>query len=78
VTRGRWRGVLRMRTRSLLFRNQLERELEKELRFHMDLDAEEARVWAVSRRSAARSTKKNRRNHPNSGGMPGYAQDEFH
>ena len=32
----RWGDILRMRFRSLLSRGQVERELDKELRFHFD------------------------------------------
>ncbi len=37
----RWHDVLRMRFRSLLRRDQVERELEKELRFHVEHEIEE-------------------------------------
>jgi len=44
----RWRDVLRMRARSLLYRRRVERELEKELRFHLDQEIEEACARGLS------------------------------
>ena len=40
----RWRDILRIRFRSLLRRAAVERELEKELRFHLDQAIEEGRA----------------------------------
>ncbi len=44
----RWRDVLRLRARSLLHRNQVEQELEKELRFHLGQAIEEGRARGLS------------------------------
>ena len=44
----RWLDVLRMRARSLLFRSDVERELEKELSFHLDQEIEEGRKHGLS------------------------------
>jgi predicted permease len=44
----RWRGILRMRARSVFRRRQVERELEKELRFHLYQEMEEARARGLS------------------------------
>lgn len=44
----RWRDILRMRARSLLRRAKVERELEKELRFHLDREIEEGRAHGLS------------------------------
>ena len=40
--RGRRRSILRMRMRSLFRRSQVERELERELRFHLEQEIDEA------------------------------------
>jgi len=40
----KWRDILRLRLRSLLRRRDVERELEKELRFHLDQAIEEAQA----------------------------------
>jgi hypothetical protein len=40
----RWRDILRLRFRSLLRHAEVEYELEKELRFHLEQAAEEARA----------------------------------
>ena len=48
----RWRDILRLRFRSLLRRAKIERELEKELRFHLEQEAEEARAKGVPGGSA--------------------------
>lgn len=45
---GRWRGILRMRGRSLFRRTQVERELEKELRFHLEQEIEDERARGMS------------------------------
>ena len=44
----RWLDVFRMRIRSLLQRSQVERELEKELRFHLQEEAEEQQAAGLS------------------------------
>ena len=44
----RWPDILRMRARSLLRRRRVERELEKELRFHIEQDIEEGRIRGLS------------------------------
>jgi macrolide transport system ATP-binding/permease protein len=44
----RWRDILRMRARSLFKRDQVERELDKELRFHLDQQIEEMRTTGLS------------------------------
>ncbi len=44
----RWRNILRMRIRSLFRRSQVERELEKELRFHFDQEMEDGRARGLS------------------------------
>lgn len=51
MKRRRWR-VARMRLRSLLRTSQVERELEKELRFHLDQQVEEARALGLSAEEA--------------------------
>src|SRR5581483_8766036 len=58
VRKRRWRDVLRMRARSLLRRAQLERELDKELRFHLDLEIEEGRAQGLSSEEARRAALK--------------------
>lgn len=45
---GRWRNILQMRARSLFRRKQAEHELEKELRFHLDQEIEDARWRGLS------------------------------
>lgn len=49
----RWRGILRMRARSLFKRDQVERELDKELRFHLDQQIEEMRTLDYRRKTRA-------------------------
>jgi putative ABC transport system permease protein len=44
----RWLGVLWMRARSVFRSSQVERELEKELRFHLDQEIEEGRANGLS------------------------------
>jgi predicted permease len=44
----RWHDILRMRFRSVLRRAAVERELEKELRFHLDQAIEEGRAKGLS------------------------------
>src|SRR6476469_2902366 len=44
----RWRDILRRRFRSLLRRAAVERELEKELRFHLDQAIEEGRAKGLA------------------------------
>src|SRR6185312_11208887 len=41
VNLSRWREILRMRFRSFLRRDRMERELDKEFRFHLDQQTEE-------------------------------------
>jgi predicted permease len=43
VRRWRWPDILRMRARSLFTRKRVERDLERELRFHLQEEIEEAR-----------------------------------
>ena len=75
----RWPDSLRLRARSLLRKGQVERELEKELRFHLDQEMEEAQKQGLSIEDAGLAArKKTRRNVTNSGGMQGHAADEFH
>ncbi len=45
---GRWRTILRMRARSLFRRNRVDHDLEKELRFHLDQEIEDARARGLS------------------------------
>ncbi len=52
MRRGRWRRVFQMRARSLFRSDQVERELEKELRFHLDQAIEEARAQGLSPENA--------------------------
>jgi hypothetical protein len=49
----RWSDILRLRTRSLLRRSQVERELEKELRFHIEQEIEEGRAHGLPPEEAA-------------------------
>lgn len=51
MKRRRWR-VLRMRLRSLLRTSEVERELDKELRFHLEQQIEEARAFGLSAEEA--------------------------
>ncbi len=44
-----------MRARTLLYRGQVERELEKELHFHLDLEIEEGRARGLSAEEARRA-----------------------
>lgn len=48
----RWRDVFRMRARSLLRRGEVERELAKELRFHLDQEIEEGCARGLSQKEA--------------------------
>ncbi len=48
----RWHDILRMRFRSLLRRASVERELEKELRFHLEQAIEEGRIKGLPAREA--------------------------
>jgi predicted permease len=48
VKTGRWSDILRLRARSLFSRDRVESELEKELRFHLEQEAEEARGHGLS------------------------------
>ena len=54
----RWRDVLRMRVRSLFRRNQADRALEKELRFHLDQAIEEQVARGLSTDEARRAALK--------------------
>lgn len=54
----RWRDVLRMRVRSLFRRDRVERELDKELRFHLDEAVAEGTGKGLSREDAQRSALK--------------------
>ncbi|HEY6990554.1 MAG TPA: ABC transporter permease [Bryobacteraceae bacterium] len=54
----RWRDILRLRFRSLLRRAAVERELEKELRFHLEQAAEEARVKGFPEEEASHAARK--------------------
>ncbi len=56
--RGRRWNVLRMRLRSLLRRNRAERELEKELRFHLEEAIEESQASGLSGAEARRAAMK--------------------
>ncbi|MFZ0588918.1 MAG: ABC transporter permease [Bryobacteraceae bacterium] len=51
----RWRDIFRMRARSLFRRRQVERELEKELRFHLDQEMEDGRARGLSSEEARRA-----------------------
>jgi len=44
----RWLSILHLRARSLFRRNDVERDLEKELQFHLDQEIEEARARGLS------------------------------
>jgi hypothetical protein len=48
----RWRDVIRMRLRSLLGRERVETELDKEMRFHLERLVEENTVAGMSAREA--------------------------
>jgi predicted permease len=49
---GRWRDVVRMRLRSLARRGRVDDELERELRFHVEQEAEEYRARGMSPEAA--------------------------
>ncbi len=51
-------NVLRMRVRTLLRKKQVERELEKELRFHLEQEIEEAQARGLSPDEARLAAKK--------------------
>jgi predicted permease len=53
--RKRWHNILRMRLRSLLLHSRVERELEKELRFHLDEEIEDGRTRGLSPEDARRA-----------------------
>jgi predicted permease len=52
VSKRRWPDILRLRIRSLLRRSRVERELEKELRFHIEQEIEDGRARGLSSEEA--------------------------
>jgi len=48
----RWADILRLRLRSLFWRTRLERELDEELRYHLDRQVEENLASGMTRREA--------------------------
>lgn len=56
--RSRWQDVLRMRGRSLFCRDRVERELERELKFHLDEAIEEGCARGLSPENARRAALK--------------------
>ena len=55
MKRKRWRDVFRMRVRSIFKRSQVERELDKELRFHLEQAIEEGLAIGLAPEEARRS-----------------------
>jgi predicted permease len=55
---GRWWNILRLRWRSLFTRGAVERELAKELRFHLEAEIERARAAGLSLNDAQAAARK--------------------
>lgn len=54
----RWHDILRLRLRSVFLRTQVERELQKELRFHLDQQIEENLAAGLSYREAEQAAQR--------------------